>query len=273
MGVLNVTPDSFSDGGKWLGVQDAVRHGLELRDQGADIVDVGGESTRPGASRTDHAQELARVVPVVRQLTEHGVVVSIDTMRSQVAAAAVEVGASIVNDVSGGLADPLMAGLVADLGVAMVAMHWRGHSHDMTDRATYDDVVSDVRAELADRVAALVGAGIARDALVLDPGLGFAKTAAQNWTVLRGLSQLQSLGLPILVGASRKGFLAHLGALTPVPADRREGATTALTVMLAQSGVWGVRVHDVLAARTALGVLQTMAAAAPSRANTMGEMP
>ncbi|XAS78272.1 dihydropteroate synthase [Dermatophilaceae bacterium Sec6.4] len=270
MGVLNVTPDSFSDGGKWLGVQDAVRHGLELRDQGADIVDVGGESTRPGAARTDHAQELARVVPVVRQLTEHGVVVSIDTMRSEVAAAAVGVGASIVNDVSGGLADPLMAGLVADLGVAMVAMHWRGHSHDMVNRATYDDVVSEVCAELADRVAALVGAGIARDALVLDPGLGFAKTAAQNWTVLRGLSQLQSLGLPVLVGASRKGFLAHLGPLTPVPADRREGATTALTVMLAQSGVWGVRVHDVLAARTALGVLETMAVAVPSRAEHDG---
>ncbi|UIJ36470.1 dihydropteroate synthase [Allobranchiibius sp. GilTou73] len=260
MGVVNVTPDSFSDGGRWFAADEAVRHGRDLHAQGADLVDVGGESTRPGARRPDEREELRRVVPVVRQLTADGVRVSVDTMRSRVAARAVEAGASIVNDVSGGLADPEMAATVASLGVGMVAMHWRGHSHEMVDRAVYDDVVADVRRELAARVEALLTAGIARDALVVDPGLGFAKTAEQNWTILRDIAAFEQLGLPVLVGASRKGFLARVGSDAPLPPDRREGATTALTVLLAQAGVWGVRVHDVAAARAALAVLETMGA-------------
>ncbi|NYJ73466.1 dihydropteroate synthase [Allobranchiibius huperziae] len=260
MGVVNVTPDSFSDGGRWFAADAAVRHGRELHEQGADLVDVGGESTRPGARRPDEREELRRVVPVVRQLTADGVRVSIDTMRARVAARAVEAGASIVNDVSGGLADPEMAATVASLGVGMVAMHWRGHSHQMADRAVYDDVVADVRRELGARVEALLSAGIARDALVIDPGLGFAKTAEQNWTILRDIAAFEKLGLPVLVGASRKGFLARVGSDAPLPPDRREGATTALTVLLAQAGVWGVRVHDVAAARAALAVLETMGA-------------
>ncbi|WP_307864501.1 dihydropteroate synthase [Allobranchiibius sp. CTAmp26] len=260
MGVVNVTPDSFSDGGRWFAADEAVRHGRELHEQGADLVDVGGESTRPGARRPDEREELRRVVPVVRQLTADGVRVSIDTMRARVAARAVEAGAVIVNDVSGGLADPEMAATVAALRVGMVAMHWRGHSHQMADRAVYDDVVADVRRELGDRVDALLSAGIARDALVIDPGLGFAKTAEQNWTVLRDIAAFEQLGLPVLVGASRKGFLARVGSDAPLPPDRREGATTALTVLLAQAGVWGVRVHDVAAARAALAVVETMGA-------------
>lgn len=261
MGVLNVTPDSFSDGGRFVALEAAVHHGMLLHEQGADIVDVGGESTRPGADRTASTDELRRVVPVVAQLARNGVVVSIDTMRSQVAAEAVAAGARIVNDVSGGLADPEMAAVVADVGVGMVAMHWRAHSHQMADRAVYDDVVAQVRSELAGRVEQLLAAGIAPDSLVVDPGLGFAKTAEQNWTMLRGLSALQTLGCPILVGASRKGFLARVGTGQLVPPDQREGATTALTVLLAQVGVWGVRVHDVAAARAALAVTEKMGGA------------
>lgn len=261
MGVLNVTPDSFSDGGRFVALEAAVQHGMLLHEQGADIVDVGGESTRPGADRTASTDELHRVVPVVAQLAGHGVVVSIDTMRAHVAAEAVAAGARIVNDVSGGLADPEMAAVVADLGVGMVAMHWRGHSHQMADRAVYDDVVAQVCGELAGRVEQLLAAGIAPDSLVVDPGLGFAKSAEQNWTMLRGLSALQTLGCPILVGASRKGFLANVGTGRPSPPDQREGATTALTVLLAQAGVWGVRVHDVASARAALAVTEKMGGA------------
>lgn len=260
MGVVNVTPDSFSDGGRWFDADAAVDHGRALLEQGADIVDVGGESTRPGAQRPDEHEELRRVVPVVRELAAAGACVSIDTMRSQVAAEAVEAGAQIVNDASGGLADPRMAQTVADCGAAMVAMHWRGHSHDMADRAFYDDVVADVRRELRQRIDALVATGVRREALVIDPGLGFAKTAAQNWTLLRHLAALQELGLPVLVGASRKGFLARVGSAQPLPPERREGATTALTVLLGQAGIWGVRVHDVVMARAALAVLETMEA-------------
>lgn len=260
MGVLNVTPDSFSDGGRFVAVEAAVEHGLLLHEHGADIVDVGGESTRPGADRTARNDELLRVLPVVAELSRNGVVVSIDTMRARVAAEAVAAGARIVNDVSGGLADPEMAAVVADLGAGMVAMHWRGHSHQMVDRAVYDNVVADVGRELAIRVEELLAAGIAADSLVVDPGLGFAKTAEQNWTMLGGLSALKALGFPILVGASRKGFLAQVGTGRRLPPDQREGATTALTVLLAQAGVWGIRVHDVAAARAALGVVETLAA-------------
>lgn len=271
MGVLNVTPDSFSDGGRFVALEAAVQHGMLLREHGADIVDVGGESTRPGADRTASSDELRRVVPVVEQLARHGVVVSIDTMRSHVAAEAVAAGARIVNDVSGGLADPEMASVVAALGVGMVAMHWRGHSHEMADRAVYDDVVAEVHRELAIRVEELLAAGIAPDSLVVDPGLGFAKTAEQNWTMLGGLSALNTLGCPILVGASRKGFLAQVGTGRPLPPDQREGATTALTVLLAQAAVWGVRVHDVAAARAALGVVETMATHTTATHTTGGE--
>lgn len=271
MGVLNVTPDSFSDGGRFVALEAAVQHGMLLHEHGADIVDVGGESTRPGADRTASSDELRRVVPVVEQLARDGVVVSIDTMRSHVAAAAVAAGARIVNDVSGGLADPEMASVVADLGVGMVAMHWRGHSHEMADRAVYDDLVAEVHRELAIRVEELLAAGIAPDSLVVDPGLGFAKTAEQNWTMLGGLSALNTLGCPILVGASRKGFLAQVGTGRPLPPDQREGATTALTVLLAQAAVWGVRVHDVAAARAALGVVETMATHTMATHTTGGE--
>ncbi len=260
MGVLNVTPDSFSDGGHYLSADAAVAHGETLLAGGADIVDVGGESTRPGAGRPDEAEELRRVLPVVRRLARSGACVSIDTMRSAVAREAVGAGARIVNDVSGGVADPAMAATVAELGVGMVAMHWRGHSHDMQDRAVYDEVVTDVCKELRDRVRALTDAGVAGDRLVVDPGLGFAKTGPQNWRLLRSLDAFAALDRPLLVGASRKGFLALMGSDEPLPPHQREAATTALTVLLAQAGVWGVRVHDVAAARAALAVAETMGA-------------
>lgn len=257
MGVVNVTPDSFSDGGRWLQPEAAIAHGVDLQAQGADILDIGGESTRPGAQRPTTEEELRRVVPVVRGLAEGGAVVSIDTMRAEVARAALEVGARIVNDVSGGLADEKMAAVVADAGVPFVAMHWRGHSHDMQTRAVYDDVVTDVAEELRRRAEALVEAGIPAEQLVLDPGLGFAKTGAQNWTLLRRLAELEALGFPLLVGASRKHFLAKIAQRgdEPVPADQRDLATAAVSVILAQAGVWGVRVHDVPSTMAALEVV------------------
>jgi dihydropteroate synthase len=266
MGVVNVTPDSFSDGGRFDTVETAVAHGLALLADGADILDIGGESTRPGATRPLVAEELARVVPVIAELAAAGALVSVDTMRAEVAAAAVEAGAGIVNDVSGGLADPGILQVVADTGVRYVAMHWRAHSDRMTDFATYDGpggVVTAVRDELAARVEAALAAGIDADRLVLDPGLGFAKGAAHNWELLRHLDQLAALGHPLLVGASRKSFLGRLlrsanGVDRPV--DEREHATTALTVVLAQAGVWGLRVHDVRSCRDALKVLAALGA-------------
>jgi len=258
MGVVNVTPDSFSDGGRWATPETAIAHGLELLAQGADVLDVGGESTRPGATRPLVEEELGRVVPVIDALAAAGAVVSVDTMRAEVAQAAVRAGASIVNDVSGGLADPGMLAVVADSRVAYVAMHWRAHSATMQQHAAYDGpggVVAAVRAELSERVDAMLAAGIDRDRIVLDPGLGFAKNAEHNWSLLRGLSPLASLGFPLLVGASRKAFLGSLLADAegrPRPVGEREHATTALTVLLAQQGVWGLRVHDVRAAHDAL---------------------
>jgi dihydropteroate synthase len=264
MGVVNVTPDSFSDGGRFDTVEAAVAHGLALVADGADILDIGGESTRPGATRPLVAEELARVVPVIRGLAAAGALVSVDTMRAEVAAAAVEAGAGIVNDVSGGLADPDILSVVADTGVGYVAMHWRAHSDRMTDHATYDGpggVVAAVRDELAARVEAILAAGVVADRVVLDPGLGFAKGAAHNWALLRHLDDLAALGYPLLVGASRKSFLGRLlrsadGVERPV--DQREHATTALTVVLAQAGVWGLRVHDVRSCRDALRVLAAL---------------
>lgn len=263
MGVVNVTPDSFSDGGRYVDPEAAVRHGLELLDDGADILDVGGESTRPGATRPLVAEELDRVVPVIRELAQAGAVVSVDTMRAEVATAALDAGALIVNDVSGGLADPEILGVAGRRGAAYVAMHWRAHSLHMQDFAVYDrpgGVVAAVCAELSDRVEAAIAGGIPTDRLVLDPGLGFAKTPEHNWELLGGLDRLQALGYPVLVGASRKRFLGDLlaGPSGPRPVDQREHANVALTVLLAQAGVWGVRVHDVRASRDALAALEMM---------------
>lgn len=258
MGVVNVTPDSFSDGGRWFDVEGAVAHGQELLAQGADVLDVGGESTRPGAQRPDAQEEARRVVPVVRELSNLGATVSIDTMRAQVAAAALGAGAAIVNDVSGGLADAEMAAVVADAGAPFVAMHWRGHSHDMQTRAVYGDVVTEVVRELQDRVEALTAAGVAPEKLVLDPGLGFAKSAEHNWTLIARIDQLaRRLGLPILVGTSRKTFLGAIGAGdgNPVPPSQRDPATAATSVLLAQAGVWGLRVHDIVSTRAAVEVV------------------
>ena len=264
MGVVNVTPDSFSDGGRYDTVEAAVAHGLALLADGADILDIGGESTRPGATRPLVAEELARVVPVITELAAAGAVVSVDTMRAEVAEAAVAAGAGIVNDVSGGLADPRIVTVVAATGVRYVAMHWRAHSDRMTDYATYDGpggVVEAVRDELAARAEAILAAGVAGDRLVLDPGLGFAKGAAHNWSLLRHLDRLAELGYPLLVGASRKSFLGRLLASpdgTERPVEEREHGTTALSVVLAQAGVWGLRVHDVRSCRDALKVLEAL---------------
>jgi len=248
MGVLNVTPDSFSDGGRWSDLDAAVGHGLAMAGRGADLVDVGGESTRPGAERVDAGEEIRRVVPAIRQLTAAGVTVSVDTTRAPVAEAALEAGAAVVNDVSGGLADPAMAKVVAAAGVPWVLMHWRGHSRDMQALATYADVVADVRRELTRQVEAALAAGVAEGNIVLDPGLGFAKTAEHNWALLAGLDELVALGFPVLVGASRKTFLGQLLAAadgTPAPVAAREDATVATSVLAAVMGAWGVRVHEV----------------------------
>lgn len=263
MGVVNVTPDSFSDGGRWLRADAAIAHGRELVAAGADIIDIGGESTRPGATRPLVTEELDRVVPVIAALAADGATVSVDTMRAEVAEAAVAAGATIVNDVSGGLADPRMYAAVAAAGTTYVAMHWRAHADHMRDFAVYDapgGVVAAVRDELAARVDAMVAAGIDRDRIVLDPGLGFAKRPEHNWQLLRDLGPLQDLGFRLLVGASRKSFLGTLLASdgSPRPVGEREHANTALTVLLAQQGVWALRVHDVLAAKDALRVLERL---------------
>jgi dihydropteroate synthase len=259
MGVVNVTPDSFSDGGEWFEPDAAVAHGFEVMSAGADIVDVGGESTRPGAQRPSVEEELRRVIPVVTALAGEGAVVSIDTMRASVARAAVEAGAAMVNDVSGGLADDAMVPWVAEAGVPFVAMHWRGHSSDMQSRAAYDDVVHDVCAELGERRDMLLGAGIAEHLLVLDPGLGFAKTAEHNWALLAALPALHELGQPVLLGASRKTFLGRVGrdpSAVPRPAADRDVETTTTSVMAAMAGLWCVRVHDVASTVRALSVVQ-----------------
>ncbi|GAB7005930.1 dihydropteroate synthase [Nocardioides sp. AN3] len=262
MGIVNVTPDSFSDGGRFLATDDAVAHGRELLADGADILDIGGESTRPGATRPLVEEELARVVPVISELAAAGAVVSVDTMRSEVAEAAVEAGASIVNDVSGGLADSRILSVTADAGATYLCMHWRGHSDVMQTLTSYDapgGVVAAVRAELQQRVDAARAAGIEK--LVLDPGLGFAKTADQNWELLRGLDAIKELGLPVLIGASRKAFLGRLLPGTdgqPRPVADREHAHTALVALLAAHGVWGLRAHDVRATRDALAVVERM---------------
>ena len=259
MGVVNVTPDSFSDGGEWFEQDAAVSHGRDVVAAGADIVDVGGESTRPGAERPSVEEELRRVVPVVEALAAAGAVVSIDTMRASVARAAVDAGATIVNDVSGGLADPEMVPFVAANRLPYIAMHWRGHSTGMQSMAVYDDVVADVVRELTERREALLAAGIDESDLVLDPGLGFAKNADHNWALLAALPVLHDLGQPILLGASRKTFLGRLGrdeGSAPRPAAERDVETTATSVMAAMAGLWCVRVHDVASTVRALSVVQ-----------------
>jgi dihydropteroate synthase len=246
MGILNVTPDSFSDGGRFLDRSHAIERGLAMAAEGADIIDVGGESTRPGARRVTLEEELDRVLPVVEELAARDVTVSIDTMRAAVAQAAVQEGARLVNDVSGGLADPGMAAAVARAGVTYVAMHWRAHSDQMMNRACYGDVVTDVVGELSQRVDALTDAGVKLDQIVLDPGLGFAKTAAHSWSLLANIRALDALGRPVLIGASRKSFLGR--ALAPEgapPPASRDDATLAVCALAAAEGVFCVRVHDV----------------------------
>nr|WP_184841096.1 dihydropteroate synthase [Allocatelliglobosispora scoriae] len=257
VGILNVTPDSFSDGGRYDSLGAAITHGCQLHDEGAGLVDVGGESTRPGAQRIDAATEIHRVVPVIRALTEAGVPTSVDTTRATVAAAAVEAGAAVVNDVSGGLADPEMLPVVASLGCPYVIMHWRGHSAGMQALAVYDDVVQMVRDELSQQVDAALAAGIAREVIILDPGLGFAKTAAHNWALTKHLDRIVDLGFPVLFGASRKSYLGALLADDqgrPRPADQRAAATVATSLIAIAAGAWGVRVHDVQDTVDALAV-------------------
>jgi dihydropteroate synthase len=248
MGVLNVTPDSFSDGGRYTDLDDALRHARTMAAEGADLIDVGGESTRPGAERVPAEEEARRVLPVITQLAAEGLLVSVDTYRAAVAELALAAGATLVNDVSGGLGDPDMARVVRDAGCPWILMHWRGHSRDMNSLACYDDVVADVRTELLARVEAALAAGVSAEKLVLDPGLGFAKQAEHNWALLANLEALTGLGLPVLLGASRKSFLGRLladPAGQPRSSWAREDATVALTTHAALNRVWGVRVHQV----------------------------
>lgn len=264
MGVVNVTPDSFSDGGRWDSTPAAVAHGRRLLAEGADLLDVGGESTRPGATRPLVAEELGRVVPVIATLAADGACVSVDTMRAEVAEAALEAGASVVNDVSGGLADPGILEVVARRRAVYVAMHWRAHADTMADHAVYDDVVAEVHDELAARRDTALAAGIDPRRLVLDPGIGFAKTADHNWALLGALPRLAALGHPLLLGVSRKSFLGALladGSGAPRPVEQREDATTALSALAAAAGVWGVRVHEVAASLDAVRVGARWAAA------------
>ncbi len=252
MGILNVTPDSFSDGGQFVRLEDAVARGIQLRDDGATIVDVGGESTRPGAQRVASYDEQQRVIPVIEALVDAGVVVSVDTMNADTASAAVLAGASAINDVSGGLADPGMYRTVAESGVLYCAMHWRGTAATMDSLADYTDVVIEVREELKARLSEMIVSGIDPSRVILDPGLGFAKRPEHNWQLLARLDELTSLGHPLLIGASRKRFLAPWGA---EPADRDE-ATAVVSALAASAGVWGVRVHDVAASRVALDITE-----------------
>lgn len=269
MGVINVTPDSFSDGGVYAEPREASGAGIAMLAAGADLVDVGGESTRPGAARITTAEELRRILPVVTELAAAGAAVSVDTSRAEVAEAALDAGACLVNDVTGG-ADPEMFGLVAARRVPYVLMHARGPSLDMQQRAQYADVVSEVRAELANRLGAARAAGIGADALILDPGIGFAKNAEHNWALLASLDQLRELGQPLLVGTSRKSFLGRLlpdAAGHPRPVDRRDAATIATTALAAAHGAWAVRVHAVRASADAVRVAAAWRAAEIAVAN------
>ena len=239
MGILNITPDSFADGGKYNDFESAIRRGQEMIAEGVDIIDIGGESTKPGAERITLEEELDRVIPVIKELSQLGIKISIDTMRSEVARKSIDAGASIINDVSGGLADPEMLTTAASLELPYIAMHWRGHSKDMNSHAVYKDVVSEVISELGERITASLDAGIKKDNLIIDPGIGFAKDADHNWAIIDSISSFVDLGYPVLVGASRKRFL---GGDNP---DLREAATIALTQRLSTTGIWAIRVHSV----------------------------
>ncbi|WP_425832331.1 dihydropteroate synthase [Streptomyces fractus] len=261
MGVVNVTPDSFSDGGRWFDTTAAIKHGLDLVAEGADLVDVGGESTRPGASRVDEDEELRRVIPVVRGLASEGVTISVDTMRASVAEQSLAAGASLVNDVSGGLSDPEMVPVVAAAGAPFVVMHWRGLLEGTNVPGTYEDVVSEVVSELHARVEAAIEGGIAPDRIVVDPGLGFSKNAEHDLSLLAHLDRLHALGHPVLVAASRKRFLGHVLAGeqgAPPPARERDAATAAVSALAAQAGAWAVRVHEVRATADAVRVARAV---------------
>lgn len=260
MGVVNVTPDSFSDGGEWFTPGAAIEHGQDLIAQGADLLDIGGESTRPGAERPSEDEELRRVIPVVTALVETGVPVSIDTMRASVARRALEAGARMLNDVSGGLADPAMAPLAAEAGVPFIAMHWRGHSVGMQANAVYDDVVGEVCEELRRRIQALRESGIDEDNLVIDPGFGFAKTAEHNWSLLHRLDEIVAIGPRVLIGTSRKAFLGRVGREPghERPPKHRDVATATTSLYAALHGVWAVRVHDVASTVDALDVAEAI---------------
>jgi len=260
MGVVNVTPDSFSDGGRWFDTERAIAHGLAMVEQGADIIDVGGESTRPGANRVEADEERRRVIPVVRALSESDATVSVDTMRAEVASEALDAGACLVNDVSGGRADPDMLRVAAEAQTPFVLMHWRQHSAVMLDRehTSYDDVVNEVIDEMRTSIDHALAAGVHQDQLVVDPGLGFSKTGAQNWTILHDLEALLDLGYPLLLAASRKRFLGQLLASPdgePALPDDRDAATAAITALAASSGAWCVRVHDVRPSADAVRVV------------------
>jgi dihydropteroate synthase len=261
MGVVNVTPDSFSDGGRWFDTTAAIKHGLDLVAEGADLVDVGGESTRPGATRVDEDEELKRVIPVVRGLAAEGITVSVDTMRACVAEQSLAAGAALVNDVSGGLADPAMIPVVAAAGAPFVVMHWRGFLQGATVRGSYQDVVSEVVAELHARVEAIIEGGVAPDHIVVDPGLGFSKEPAHDLALLAHLERLRALGHPVLVAASRKRFLGHVLADeegAPPPARERDAATAAVSAIAAHTGAWAVRVHEVRATADAVRVARAV---------------
>ena len=272
MGVVNVTPDSFSDGGEWFGAEAAIGRGRQLAGQGADIVDVGGESTRPGAQRIPADEELRRIIPVITGLASENVPVSVDTMRAEVAAAALDAGASLVNDVSGGLADPDMPRLVAQAGVPYVVMHWRGHSHQMQERAVYTDVVREVCEELRHRIDAVISRGVDPSMIVVDPGLGFAKHPEHNWALLVNLDRLSRLdgtgqAFPVLVGASRKRFLGRLLAGpdgTPRSFAGSDDATVAVSALAAAVGAWCARVHEVPANSDAVRVAEAWRSAMPA---------
>ena len=239
MGILNLTTDSFADGGRHNSFEAGVARGLEMIAEGVDIIDIGGESTRPGADRVSAEEEQARVLPVIAELSKHGIKISIDTMRADTAEKAVHAGAAIINDVSGGLSDPAMFATAAKLGVPYILMHWRGESKEMNSRAIYTDVVTEVISEINSQVDAALDAGIKKSQIIIDPGLGFAKDAEHNWEILRNLKAFTSMGYPVLIGASRKRFL---GRDNP---DEREAATIELTKTLVPQGIWGVRVHSV----------------------------
>lgn len=257
MGVLNVTPDSFSDGGRFFNRDNAIAHARELIADGADLIDIGGESTRPGATRVSPEEEQRRIIPVIRDLAADGVRISVDTMHASTALLAASAGAEIINDVSGGLADPDMPRVAAETGLAFVAMHWRGYLTDPNERVHYDDVVVEVARELEQRLDALRAVGIADDKLIVDPGIGFSKNAEHNWAVLANIDAFTALGRPVLIGASRKRFLSELLPAGAAPSDR-DPATSSVSIMCAQAGAWAVRVHDVGGTRTAFTVLRSI---------------